>query len=77
MTELSSVVSILFFSFLFCLGSFVMGIVIGWFANEYFDNYFSAKLTYHPEMFDDAGHIIDEELLSLRLIEEEDDYEED
>lgn len=77
MTELSSVVSILFFSFLFCLGSFVMGAVIGWFANEYFDNYFSAKLTYHPEMFDDEGHVINEELLSLRFIEEEDDYEED
>lgn len=77
MTELSSVVSILFFSFLFCIGSFIVGIVIGWFVHEYFNNYFSAKLTYHPEMFDNAGHVIDEQLLSLRFIEDEDEYEED
>ncbi len=37
------------------------------------------KLTYHPEMFDDAGHVINEELLALTFVnldEMEEDYEE-
>lgn len=37
------------------------------------------KLTYHPEMFDNDGHVIREELLALTFVnleDEMDDYEE-
>lgn len=32
-----------------------------------------AKLTYHPEMFDENGHIINEELCAVSFVYEEDD----
>ena len=48
--------------------------VFGWFANEYF-NPISAHASGHPEMYDENGNYITEELIAVRF--EEDDEEDD
>jgi hypothetical protein len=50
--------------------------VFGWFANEYF-NPISNNATGHPEMYDENGNYITEELIAVRFEEEEDEDEED
>jgi hypothetical protein len=56
--------------------SFLVGMVFGWFANEYF-NPISNNATGHPEMYDENGNYITEELIAVRFEEEDDDDEED
>jgi hypothetical protein len=57
--------------------SFLVGMVFGWFANEYF-NPTSGHAAGHPEMYDENGNYITEELIAVRFEEEEDeDYDED
>ena len=50
----------------------VVGIVIGWVANDFLYNFMQsrANLPRHPEMYDDNGIVINEELLSLIHISE-------
>lgn len=76
MTEVTTVM----LSLLFCLVGAGLGFVFGWFGNEYFSSFMEAtiasNINIHPEMVDDQGIFINEELLSVRFIDEE-DYEED
>ena len=57
-----------------------LGFIFGWFGNEYYsafmESYTSQNMNVHPEMLNDQGFMIDEELLSVRFIDEE-EYEED
>jgi hypothetical protein len=66
------------------LGSLALGTTIGWMANDAFGIYLQAQapqVQMHPEMYDDDGTVIREELYSVRFIPDEgfydDDYDED
>ena len=56
-----------------------VGVIAGWTANEKLHEYMYGKLeaeNVHPEMLDDEGYLINEELLSVRFVDEdEEDYE--
>jgi hypothetical protein len=57
----------------------IVGIIAGWFINDIIYNFYNKNNSpqLHPEMYDEYGIVINEELLSLRFIEEEeeeDDY---
>ena len=76
MTEFTT----LMFSILFCLLGVGLGFIFGWFSNEYYTSFMeatvSSNMNVHPEMLNDQGFLIDEELLSVRFLDEE-DYDED
>jgi len=66
------------------LGSLALGTTIGWIANDVFGIYLQAQqpqVQMHPEMYDDGGIVINEELYSVRFIADEgyddDDYDEE
>ncbi|ADO99322.1 hypothetical protein Np050604_222 [Cyanophage S-RIM44] len=69
---------ILFFSGVFVFLSIIVGIIAGWHINDVVYNLMANKneMT-HPEMYDENGIWINEELLSVKFVkeeEEEDDY---
>lgn len=76
MTEVTT----LMFSLLFCLIGAGLGFIFGWFSNEYYSAFMEATVSQntniHPEMLNDQGFMIDEELLSVRFLDEE-EHEED
>lgn len=68
--------TILFFSATTSFIFLCVGIVAGWTAKDFMHDYFYTREEFqsmHPEMYDDDGMIINEELLSVRFIEEDDD----
>lgn len=71
--------TILFFSACFMVLFMVVGIIAGWFINDIVYNLRNQNNypVLHPEMYDDNGIVINEELLSVRFIEEEGEEEED
>jgi Protein of unknown function (DUF2973) len=73
MSNIVVLLPVLVFGFMFVVMSFLIGIVFGWFANEYFSPVSSPSL--HPEMYDGNGNYINEELIALRFIEEEEEEE--
>lgn len=69
---------ILFFSTMITLLFFVVGITIGWTANDFLYNMMSGgDQQLHPEMYDDEGLFINEELLAVRFVDdtEEEEYD--
>ena len=63
---ISTLISIMFF--------FVGG-VVGWLAKEHFYN---TNVAYtHPEMFDENGNVLPDEILAVRFENNYDDYYED
>ena len=53
-----------------------VGVIAGWTANEKLHEYMYGKLeaeSIHPEMLDDEGYLINEELLSVRFVDEDDE----
>ncbi len=69
---------ILFFSGAFIFLSIIVGIIAGWHINDVVYQLIANKneIT-HPEMYDENGIWINEELLSVKFVkeeEEEDDY---
>lgn len=68
---------ILFFSTLITGLFFLVGITIGWTANDFLYNMMARDdQSLHPEMYDDDGMVINEELLSVRFVDES-EYEDD
>lgn len=63
------------------LGSLVLGTTIGWIANDVFGIYLQAQqpqVQMHPEMYDDDGVMIREELYSVRFMaDDEEEYYDD
>ena len=66
------------------VGAFLLGIVISWLAKGYVEDYIEnaayAKSVTHPEMLDEEGNIIHDELIYIRpqtvwdeTLEEDDD----
>tara|TARA_Y100000385_G_C13087854_1_gene637258 strand:+ start:467 stop:658 length:192 start_codon:yes stop_codon:yes gene_type:complete len=56
---------------------FIVGITIGWTANDFLYNMLARNDVLHPEMYDEDGIVINEELYSVRFIndtEDQDDY---
>ena len=53
-----------------------MGVTIGWTANDFLYNILAKDDVLHPEMYDEDGMVINEELYSVKFIndEDEDDY---
>ena len=64
------------------LGSFlivlflIVGVVTGWVAREYMMNYREIPRI-HPEMFDNQGNLIPDEVLAIRFEEGYSDSDED
>ena len=65
-------VSLVFGSFLTIL-FLILGVVVGWTAREYMMNYREVPRP-HPEMFDEQGNLIPDEILAVRF---ENDYDYD
>jgi hypothetical protein len=62
------------------LGSLLLGITIGWIANDVFGFYLQAQqppIQLHPELYDDEGMMIRQELYSVRFVDDEEVYEDD
>jgi hypothetical protein len=54
----------------------ILGGVIGWLAKQHF--YEGTAIAYtHPEMFDENGNIIPDEIVSVRFENDYDDYEDE
>jgi hypothetical protein len=64
--------SLVFGSFLTIL-FFIMGLTLGWVGREYLMNYRDVP-QFHPEMYDQNGNIIPDEILAVRF---ENDYDDD
>jgi len=75
MSSLLVLISVLSIGFVLIALSFMVGMVFGWFANEYFNPVSSGNNHSHPEMYDENGNYITEELIAVRFEEEEDDEE--
>ena len=67
---------ILFFSGIGVVLSLIVGVIAGWYINDVVYQLVSKdEQQGHPEMYDQDGVWINEELLSVRFVdEEEDDY---
>lgn len=68
--------TILFFSATTSFIFLCVGVVAGWTVKDFMHDYFYTReevQALHPEMYDDEGLVINEELLSVRFIEDEDD----
>jgi hypothetical protein len=71
--------TILFFMVCFVVLFLIVGIIAGWFVNDIVYNFYNKNnsLQLHPEMYDEDGIVINEELLSVRFIQEEEEEEEE
>lgn len=68
----------LVFSVLFSIFGIILGCLVGWVAKQHFEQ--SVAYTYHPEMFDENGQVIPDELIAFRFentesLEEEEEKE--
>lgn len=66
---------------LFVIGAFILGITVSWLAKGYVEDFIEnaayAKAVTHPEMLDEDGNILHDELIYLRPPNMWDEYEED
>jgi hypothetical protein len=70
--------TILFFMGCFVVLFLIVGIIAGWFINDIVYNFYNKNSPQlHPEMYDDQGIVINEELLAVTFIDEEEEEEED
>ena len=69
---------ILFFCGTGIIGSFLIGVMIGWFANDIVCAFLNKnkQVLVHPEMFDENGNIIPDEIVAVRF-ENDYDYDEE
>ena len=63
------------FSVLFSIMMLIMGGVVGWIAKEHV--LMSSPVYTHPEMFDENGNVIPDEILAVRFENGYDDEEDD
>lgn len=74
---------ILFFCGTGIIGSFLIGIMLGWFANDLVYSFLNKNRPFavHPEMFDSEGNLIPDEILAVSFnpddFDDDDDEEED
>ena len=67
---------ILFFSGIGIIGSFAIGFMLGWFGNDIVYAFLNKNRIQpmHPEMFDENGQLIPDEIVAVRF-ENSEDYE--
>ena len=71
-------ITLLFFSATTSFIFLCVGIVAGWTAKDFVHDYMWSKDDFeasHPEMYDQQGNWLNEELLHVKFINEEDDDE--
>lgn len=72
---------ILFFSGIGIIGSFVIGFMLGWFGNDIVYAFLNKNRIQpmHPEMFDENGQLIPDEIVAVRFENSEDfeDYDDE
>ena len=68
-------VTLVFGSFLL-IGFLIIGVIGGWVAREYLMNYQEIPKV-HPEMFDQNGNLVPDEIVALRFENNYDNDEED
>jgi hypothetical protein len=68
---------ILFFCGVGIVGSFVIGLMVGWFGNDIVYAFLNKNRIQpmHPEMFDENGQLIPDEIVAVRF-ENSEDFEE-
>ena len=69
----------LFFSGTSIILSLVLGVLIGWVANDFLYDFMHTKrdLPEHPEMYDSNGMVVNEELLTVRFLDEDEVYDDE
>jgi len=77
MSSLLVLLAVLAVGFVLIGLSFLVGMVFGWFANEYFSPISSSSGSTHPEMYDENGNYITEELIAVRFEDDEDEEEDE
>ena len=55
------------FSTLFCVMFLILGSIVGWLAKEYVLQRDSKFVPMHPEMFDENGNIIPDDIFAVRF----------
>ena len=72
---------ILFFSAIGIIGSFAIGFMLGWFGNDIVYAFLNKNRIQpmHPEMFDENGQLIPDEIVAVRFENSEDfeDYDDE
>lgn len=71
---------ILFFCGVGILGSFIIGVMLGWFGNDIvyaFLNKNRLQQDIHPEFFDENGNLLPDEILAVRFNPDDFDDDED
>jgi len=72
---------ILFFSGIGIVGSFMIGLMVGWFGNDIVYAFLNKNRIQpmHPEMFDENGQLIPDEIVAVRFENSEDfeDYDDE
>ena len=69
----------LFFSGTSIILSLILGVLIGWVANDFLYDFMHTKrdLPEHPEMYDSNGMVGNEELLTVRFLDEDEVYDDE
>ena len=69
----------LFFSGTSIIISLILGVLIGWVANDFLYVFMHTKrdLPEHPEMYDSNGMVVNEELLTVRFLDEDEVYDDE
>ena len=69
----------LFFSRTSIILSLILGVLIGWVANDFLYDFMHTKrdLPEHPEMYDSNGMVVNEELLTVRFLDEDEVYDDE
>ena len=59
---------ILFFSGVSIIGFFIVGFLVGWFANDVVAAFLNRqRFPTHPEMYDENGNVIPDEIHAVRF----------
>ena len=69
----------LFFSGTSIIISLILGVLIGWVANDFLYDFMHTRrdLPEHPEMYDSNGMVVNEELLTVRFLDEDEVYDDE
>lgn len=68
---------IVIFTIMFTLLFFMVGGIIGWMVKDYIIERQYAPISIHPEMFDENGNVIPDEILAVRFENDYDDNEDE
>ncbi len=71
---------ILFFCGIGIIGSFLIGVMIGWFSNDLVYSFLNKNKSpqfMHPEFFDENGNLLPDQIMAVRFENDEEDDDED